>query len=505
MVRSFRIALPALLALLVACHHDDATRADAAASSSAADPDGSAATVAAPSASGDADGSPAPEARLATWRTTADIFPSRYDEELRDLVDGLASLPRLTGRHVTGDNPARGRLFRIRNRASENQLFALSFHESPIVRGYFAPSAVSSMPDRYAELAPLLRDAAAVETYDYDMRGTATIASLVLDAFLELPSSKQIDDVLESALADDAVDPLVRLRALEPWGERHHALARGVARRWLSSPSPTLLRAAVGMLGRLHDVDSSAAIVKLADHEDAAVRGEVAAALPLLRREDAEPLVRRLALHDPERSVRERAAAGYVRVPGRKTEIVESLLADPDARVVAHAAGALLSDSATSEDFDLFERFARAHPKAAPVPDLPSGALRQRVLALLGRWLDECGDGGPRAELIARLAEGHDRTRLAAIRSALHDPSIQVRMSAADALATLRDEDSVEPLEKMLGHDDNPYGRLAAANALVTLRAKRSAPLLAKVAARETSWARSDLGKLSNELADSSL
>ncbi|HTJ82988.1 MAG TPA: HEAT repeat domain-containing protein, partial [Polyangiaceae bacterium] len=195
----------------------------------------------------------------------------------------------------------------------------------------------------------------------------------------------------------------------------------------------------------------------------------------------------------------------YMRVAGRKTEVVQSLLADRDAHVVSAAAGALLDEPFSQEDYDLFERFALGHPKDAPVPDLPTGPLRGRVLSLLGRWLDESGAGGPKDQIIARLAEGHDRSRLPAIREALGDPSIQVRMSAASALATLRDADAIEPLEHMLDRDDNPYGRLAAANALVTLGAKRSAAVLAKVAARDTSWARSDLGKLSTELGSESL
>ncbi|HTJ84633.1 MAG TPA: HEAT repeat domain-containing protein, partial [Polyangiaceae bacterium] len=295
MLRPHHLAAGLSFSLLVAC---GGGATDTGAASSSAAPAAPAASVGDASAP---DSSDAPALPVATaWRTTADIFPSHYDDELRGLVDGLAALPRVTGSHVTGDSPARGRVWRIRTRASENQLFALAFHESPIVRAYFAPSAIGSMPARYRELAPLLRDGTTVETFDYDIGGTATIASLALDAFLELPSSREIDDLLEAALDDDHVDPLVRMRAFEPWAERHRAAARDVARRWLASSSPVLLRAAIGMLGRVRDGASQAAIASLSDHADPFVRGEVATAMSLSRREEAEPVVRGLALTDPD-------------------------------------------------------------------------------------------------------------------------------------------------------------------------------------------------------------
>ena len=202
--------------------------------------------------------------------------------------------------------------------------------------------------------------------------------------------------------------------------------------------------------------------------------------------EEAEPLVSRLARTDPDRWTRARAAGAYVRLARRKAGTVDALLGDSDASVVGAAAAALIAEPLRAEDLELFERFVLAHPDDAPVPDLPRGPYRARVLAMLDEWLDDCGESGPKAEIIARLAQGRHRASIPKIRAALTGEGVQVRMSAAAALVTLRDIDAVGPLEKLLESDDNPHGRIAAAKALVALRSKRSASIVQKVAAAET-------------------
>ena len=54
-------------------------------------------------------------------------------------------------------------------------------------------------------------------------------------------------------------------------------------------------------------------------------------------------------------------------------------------------------------------------------------------------------------------------------------------------------------LEKLL-EDSHPYVRLAAARALVKLRSKPSAPLLARAANREATWAKDELRTLAKQL-----
>jgi HEAT repeat protein len=432
---------------------------------------------------------------------TEQIFPGPADERLRTLVSALASLSVVKGRHVWGDNPGQAAFGRLRARATDEQIVGLAFHENRIVRGYFAPGAIALFPARCGELAPLLRDATLVDTLDYDLGATASIGSLALDAFLELPHSTELDLVLEQAVDDDAVDPYLRARALEAWAHRHRAAARRIAQAWLDVKASVMVREAVGLLGELGDVGSAPAIAELAEHEASEVRGEVAVVLAQLGYEEAEPLVSRLARSDVDRQVRARAAGAYVRLARRKGETVDALLADPDANVVGAAAAALLAEPLRAEDLDLFERFVLAHPDDAPVPDLPRGPFRPRVLALLDDWLDDCGDSGPKAEIIARLAEGRHRASTPKIRAALTSESIQVRMSAAAALATLKDPDAVGPLEKLLESDDNPHGRIAAAKALVALRSKRSASVVQKVAGAEATWARDELLRLAADLA----
>jgi HEAT repeat protein/ATP/ADP translocase len=280
-------------------------------------------------------------------------------------------------------------------------------------------------------------------------------------AGLALLSARNLRRAYPGAVVDAlrAGNPDVFLTEEEPFGGvRRDAAAMAIVAGGASDPDPAVRRVSMEILAEVADPDSAEAFLLGLDDEDPVVRA--AALRGTGRLGEQAPLEQvRGVLRDRDAAVRLAAVEAFVRIGGasRSPAPLRPLLGDPDPRVRAAAAGALLgSEEPTApgagEALSILEAMTRSdqpdwRAEAVGILGAVEAGLQSAAAAL--------GDPDPVVRRSAASAlggsSGADAPRV--LVRALEDPSAEVRAVAVEGLVRAGDR-ARGPLMDALSHPE---------------------------------------------------
>ncbi len=383
------------------------------------------------------------------FRSTAELVA---DPEVRPLVDRLAAAARIESEAV-GAAGAPSPTFKdyetLVGRATREQLLALLFHTSPVVRGYVAMHVVDHFAPDAAAVYPLLRDATPVERVEgCTIFGTA-VSDVVVEALGNLAvRAPPAADLLLRAANDRALGAAVRGRALTFAAPLRKAEARAAALAMLDENDHALLRDALMALGMVGAADVSERIAKYAADPESLVRAQVASTLGKLRAPQARDVLTTL-VRDDDRYVRQSAARQYGALPDADPAVVRELLAQTERSRVGELTAEGLADARTPQALELLRGFLASQGGTNEMFNALDANPGPEVTAMM-RALLASTDWFVRERAVMYLGKVGDAASVPAIRPLLSGETIGEREHAAQALAALGDREAIPALEGML-------------------------------------------------------
>lgn len=358
---------------------------------------------------------------------------------------------------------------KLRDVASAEQVNALVMHESPVVRGYMAGHALSTLDDAKA-VYPLLGDTTRVRRVNGCDMGASSIAELVAEELCRPDVAKPGRHLsLLAGAKDPALIVATRASVLTCLGKANPTEAFAIAKELARSSEPALVVAAISVLGASDQ--RTELVAPFASSDEAGLRQAAARALYGDFSERALAVLEPL-LNDDDFYVRTAAYRAYAGHPLRKEARMVTALEDGKiqrwvASDLAELGGereiALLGPyfDAHPADFDALSRLASKDSEAT------TGFMRS-VLARHPVVLSN-GTVTPRALAIRYLTRTRDAQSLPEIRKSLESWDNAELDAAFSAVAELDDKGAIPFLER-LAASKNAIQRERATRALSQLR-----------------------------------